>query len=100
MYLLLTIVSVLAAWAFLTLLVVGLLLILKPLEAIRAHLQRIAAGVRAIERETAPLLDLTARLPAAAATVADSLRPLAQRIYQLDHGVDRNHRALQRLRRH
>src|SRR6266542_3785514 len=47
MPLLLTMVSVLAVWAFLTTLVVGLVLIFKPLEAVRGHVQRILAGVRA-----------------------------------------------------
>lgn len=55
MELLLTILSVLAFWAFLVLLVVGLLLIFKTLESIRGRLERIAMGVRAIEQETMPL---------------------------------------------
>jgi hypothetical protein len=53
--LLLTILSVLALWAFLALLAFGLLLILKPLESIRRNLQQITMGVRAIERQTLPL---------------------------------------------
>ena len=55
MELLLTMFSVLALWGFLTVLVLGLFLILKPLESVRKHLERIAMGVRAIERETLPL---------------------------------------------
>jgi hypothetical protein len=53
--LLLTIVSVLALWALLGLLVLGLLLITKPLEGARENLRLIAAGVRAIEHQVAPL---------------------------------------------
>jgi hypothetical protein len=55
MPLLLTILSVLALWSFLTLLVFGLLLIRKVLEGVRGNMERITMGVRAIERQTAPL---------------------------------------------
>jgi hypothetical protein len=78
--LLLTLLSVLALWAFLTTLIVGLLLVVKPLESIRAVLQRIAMGVRAIERETTPIHDLAHRLPGAAAMLREDLDPLARRL--------------------
>jgi hypothetical protein len=55
MTLMLTTLSAIALWTFLTLLVVALLLVYKTLEAIRGMLTRIVYGVRAIERETAPL---------------------------------------------
>lgn len=55
MTLLLVILSVLALWTLLSLLVVGLLLVLKSLEGVRLHLRKISMGVRAIETETAPL---------------------------------------------
>jgi hypothetical protein len=55
MALLLTILSVIAVWAFLTVLVVGLLLILKPLQHTRGYLEKIAMGVRAIEHQLRPL---------------------------------------------
>jgi hypothetical protein len=55
MELLLTILSVLALWAFLNVLMVGLYLILKPLEGVRIYLEKITMGVRAIERQTRPL---------------------------------------------
>lgn len=55
MILLLTILSVLAGWLMLTLLILGLLLILKPLDSVRRNLQQIAMGVRAIESQTLPL---------------------------------------------
>ncbi len=99
MPLLLTMVSALAVWAFLTTLVVGLVLIFKPLEAVRGHVQRILAGVRAIETETSPLLDLTKRLPDAAATLRESLDPLAARLGEFEQAVDYNARTLRRLRR-
>ena len=55
MTLLLTICSVLAVWALLTALVVGLLLVFKTLESVRGSMEKIAMGVRAIEQETLPL---------------------------------------------
>lgn len=55
MPLLLTILSVLAVWAFLLVLVIGLLLIFKPLQSVKVRLEQITAGVRAIEQETKPL---------------------------------------------
>jgi len=82
--LLMTMVSVLALWALLTTLGLGLLLVVKPLESIRVHLERIAMGVRAIERETAPIADLGGRLPAATATLRDALEPLARKLRGFD----------------
>lgn len=55
MELVLTILSVLAVWTFLSLLVLGLLFVEKALESIRVSLEHVAMGVRAIERQTAPL---------------------------------------------
>jgi hypothetical protein len=51
----LAVLSVLAGWSLLGALAAGLLLILKPLEGIRASLRKVAMGVRAIEDETRPL---------------------------------------------
>ena len=84
MPLLLTILSALAVWALLTLLVIGLLLIFKPLEAIRGHLQKINAGVRAIERETAPLEALAGELGPATRELHDALGGLAQHLRAVD----------------
>ena len=77
MMLMLTTVSVIALWTFLTLLVVALLLVYKTLEAIRGMLSRIVAGVRAIERETAPLERLTGEVPFAGDALARALTVLA-----------------------
>ena len=55
MPLLLTMLSVLTLWSFLMLLVFGLLLVRKVLESVRGNMERITMGVRAIERQTAPL---------------------------------------------
>ena len=75
--LLLAIVSVFALWAFLTELVVGLLLVFKALESIRGGLERITFGVRAIERETAPLQRLVTELPKATNSLHGALSQLA-----------------------
>ena len=88
MPLLLTVLSVLAVWALLTLLVIGLLLILKPLEAIRGHLQKINAGVRAIEQETTPLEALTGELGPATRELHDALGGLARRLREADGNLN------------
>ena len=99
MPLLLTMLSALALWAFLATLVVGLLLVLKALESIRGQLVRITAGVRAIERETAPILALSEQLPGAAAVLHESLDPLAPRLHAFDATLERGLPALRdRLR--
>jgi hypothetical protein len=88
MPLVLTILSVLAFWAFLTVLVIGLLLIHKALEAIRRNLERITMGVRAIEVQTAPLgggalqtvavlRDIVADLPPLLEALTDNERNLS-----------------------
>jgi len=79
MIVLLTIVSVLGFWAFLTELAIGLLLVFKTLEAIRGQLERIAFGVRAIEQQTVPLEHMAGELPAAAENVQTALRQLSAR---------------------
>jgi hypothetical protein len=50
-----TLLTILAVWAFLTVLVFSVLLVRKALESARIHLQHIAMGVRAIEKQTEPL---------------------------------------------
>lgn len=60
--LLLAVLSVLAMWALLGVLAVGLLMVLKTLQSIRGWLEHIAMGVRAIESETGQLGDQVGRL--------------------------------------
>jgi len=74
-----TILSVLAVWALLGVLVIGLLLVLKTLEGVRGSLEKIAMGVRAIEQETKPL---SAHIDALAATLAAAPpgEPVAERV--------------------
>jgi hypothetical protein len=82
MELLLAILSVITGLAFLFLLVVGLLLIYKPLEGIRGTMESIAMGVRAIEKQTDPLGQyadgLVYSLDRASLSLADSAVWLAQ----------------------
>jgi uncharacterized protein YoxC len=49
---LLTVLSVLAAWALLGVLFVGLLLVFKSLQSIRHWFEKITVGVRAVEHQT------------------------------------------------
>jgi uncharacterized protein YoxC len=82
MELLLAILSVITGLAFLFLLVVGLLLIYKPLEGIRGTMESIAMGVRAIEKQTDPLGQyadgLVHSIDKASLSLADSAVWLAQ----------------------
>lgn len=87
MVLLLTVLSVLAVWSLLALLVLGLLVIFKALEAVRRNLEQIAMGVRAIEHETAPLgrdaAALGTNLHSAAAALDDLGARLEHTVQQL-----------------
>jgi hypothetical protein len=81
------ILSVLTVWGLLTVLVVGLLLILKVLESVRASLRRIAMGVRAIEQETKPLGAHSAALADTldrATTVRDAARSVGRAVAALE----------------
>lgn len=55
MEILLTILSVFAAWALLGVLAIGLVLTLKSLQSIRGWLEKVATGIRASEHQMAPL---------------------------------------------
>lgn len=82
----LVILSVLAGWALLIALVVGLYLILKPLENIRAHLEKIAMGVRAIEKETAPLGAHADTLNASVGATVGAVGAVARRLDAVGRG--------------
>lgn len=88
MSLLLTILSILAAWALLMVLAIGLLLILKPLQSVRAHLEKIAMGVRAIERETAPLDEHVQAATASFDGTAGAASAAARRLSDVVPSVD------------
>lgn len=87
MVLLLTILSVLAVWALLGLLVLGLLVIFKVLDGVRRNMQQIAMGVRAIETETAPLA-------AHATTLGTNIEGMTGAIDALAAALERSGRAL------
>ncbi len=55
MELLLAILTVLAGWAFLAVVAIGLLLLIKSLQSIRRYLEQIVVGLRAVEHHTASL---------------------------------------------
>lgn len=83
MPLLLTLLSVLATWSFLGVLIIGLFLILKPLHGVRGTLERIAWGVRAIEQQLLPYgadVARAARNLNAAAEAFDGLKARAERV--------------------
>jgi hypothetical protein len=85
----LTILSVLAGWSLLGAIAAGLLLILKPLESVRASLRKITMGVRAIEQETAPLGSGAQALIGSLDTSAETLGSATQRLSDINADLDR-----------
>ena len=92
----LTALSVLAGWAFLNLLIAGLLLILKPLESVRSSLEKIAMGVRAIEQQTAPLATGAGALGPSLKEAANALSAAAWRLEEVNRDLDAAGPALRR----
>jgi hypothetical protein len=88
MPLLLTILSVLAGWALLAVLMVGLRLILKPLESIRGSLEKIVWGVRAIEQQTSPLGAHADALTTSLGETGDAVGAAADRLGKVDRDLD------------
>jgi hypothetical protein len=88
MKLLLSVLSVLAGWALLAELIIGLLAILKPLERIRTSLQQIAMGVRAIEQETAPLGARAEALAATLSATGGAVEAAAASLAEVDRDFD------------
>jgi hypothetical protein len=84
MPLLLTILSVLAFWAFLQLLIFGLYFIYKSLQATRVYLEKITFGVRAIERQSRPLREQGPRLISAVEQADTRLHRLKQQLSRVD----------------
>jgi uncharacterized protein YoxC len=76
--LLFTILSVLALWAFLAIVIVALLTIRKVLEGIRRSLEQITMGVRAIEVQTIPLAGRAVNVIAAFNLLAGGVAPLVE----------------------
>jgi hypothetical protein len=70
---LLTILSVLAAWALLGVLLVGLLLVVKSLQSIRHWFEKTTVGVRTVEHQTRDLARRGAVLTASLREAIDAL---------------------------
>lgn len=70
---LLTVLSVLAAWALLGVLLVGLFLMVKSLQSIRHWLEKTTMGLRAVEHQTR---DLAARDETLAASLREAITAL------------------------
>lgn len=85
--LLLTILSVLLAWGFLTALVAGLLIILKSLQSVRGSLEQIAMGVRAIRHQVRPFGTSAAGTAEGISMAEASLARLARRMAGAREGV-------------
>lgn len=88
MALILAILSVLMLWVFLGVLIIGLLLILKALESVRTSLEKITAGVRAIEQETAQLGFSTKRVTDSLDTVVGEAQGLPHQLEAFAAEVD------------
>ncbi len=88
MRVLLTILSVLAAWALLGVLMVGLRLIMKQLESIRGHLEKIVWGVRAIEQQTVPLEAHADALAASLGETGDAVGAAAGQLDKSSRDID------------
>lgn len=88
--LLLMTLSVLAVWALLGVLLIGLLLIFKALQSTRGWVEKVTMGVRAIEHQMAPLDEhadaLVASLDEAATAVLAASRRVERLARELDAG--------------
>jgi hypothetical protein len=86
--LLLTVLSVLAAWTLHGVLLAGLLSILRPLEQVRRYLRRITMGVRAIEQQTAPLAGHAQALIGTLGETSGATAALARQLTAVDRDLD------------
>jgi hypothetical protein len=74
---LLTVLSVVAAWALIGVLLVALLLVFKELQSIRHWFEKITVGVRAVEHQTGALGERGEALSASMREALDALRDTA-----------------------
>ncbi len=95
MRVLLTILSVLAAWSLLAVLMVGLRLIMKQLQSIRVYLERITMGVRAIEKQTLPLGAHADALAASLGETGDAVGAAADQLGKVSRDMDAARAALE-----
>lgn len=80
---LLTILSVLAAWALLGVVLVGLFLVMKSLQSIRHWFEKTTVGLRAVEHQTR---DLGARSAVLAASLRETIGALDAASGRRPHG--------------
>jgi hypothetical protein len=71
---LLTVLSVVAAWALIGALLVALLLVVKELQSIRHWFEKITVGVRAVEHQTSALPERAEVLSASMREALEALR--------------------------
>jgi hypothetical protein len=71
---LLTVLSVIGAWALIGVLLVALLLVFKELQSIRHWFEKITVGVRAVEHQTGSLTERGEVLTASMREALDALR--------------------------
>ncbi len=95
MRVLLTILSVFAAWSLLVVLMVGLRAILKPLQSIRVYLEKIVWGVRAIEQQTLPLGAHADALTASLGETGDAVGAAADQLGEVSRDMDAARAALE-----
>ncbi len=80
--------SVLAAWSLLAVLVVGLGLLLMPLQSIRRRMEKIVWGVRAIEQQTRPLGAHTDAFVASLGETGDAVSAAADQLDKVSRDID------------
>lgn len=83
-----TVLSGLALWALLIALVLGLSRVLRALEGTRASLDKIAMGVRAIEKETAPLAGHIDGVNSSFASLADGLESVKDHLQSVEMNLE------------
>jgi hypothetical protein len=96
--LLMTVLSVVAGWSLLGTLVLGLFMILKPLESVRGYMQKIAMGVRAIEQQTKPFGERAGDLTSSLGEESAALAAVGERLADVERHLDAAAPALRRRR--
>lgn len=83
-----TVLSGLALWVLLIALILGLSRVLRALEGTRASLDKIAMGVRAIEKETAPLPGHIDGVNSSFGSLAGGLESVKDHLGSVDSNLD------------
>lgn len=89
-----TAVSLVALWVLLIALILGLSRVLRALEGVRASLDKIAMGVRAIEQETAPLPNNIDGVNSSFGSLAGGLESVKDHLASVDRNLDPMGKAL------